>query len=103
MENIKTNILIIPIVALFCTGMILLGIYPYRPNSILSWVVLYLLSFPIVIILEYAGGKLLGNKYISKLSRPVRIFYGVIVLLVVIAISSIILFSAEPILGKWDT
>lgn len=88
---------------LFGAGVILLGIYPYRPNSILSWAILFLLSFPIVIILELIGGKLLGNKYVPKLSHPIRIFYGVIVLLVVIVASSIIIFSAEPFLDKWGT
>ena len=101
MEKSKTNIVFIPIAALFCMGIILLVIYPYRPNSILSWIVLYLVSFPIVISLEFIGMKLFGNKYVSKLSRPARIFYGVIVLILVALISSIIIFSAVPFLGKW--
>ena len=101
MINIRSKIIIIPIVAFFCVGMVLLGIYPYRPNSILSWVVLFLLAFPIVISFEFIGGKLFGNKYVSKLSSPVRILYGIIALLVVIVVSAIVMFSAEPFLGKW--
>ena len=103
MEYIKRNIIIIPVVVLFCSGMILLGIYPYRPSSILSWVALFLLTFPIVIVLEFIGTKLFGIKHVSKLSRPAGIFFGVIALIVVMVALSIILFSAEQFLGKWGT
>ena len=103
MGYLRNNIIVIPAAALFCSGMILLAIYPYRPNSILSWVVLFLLSLPIVIGFEVIGEKSLGDKYISKLSRTARIFYGVIVLFVVVVVSSIIVISAEPYLSKWGT
>lgn len=103
MDNVKTNIILLPFAALFCTGVILLAIYPYRPNSIWSWIVLILVSFPIVISLEMLGSKLLGNKYVSKMSRPARIFYGVILLILVLLVSALILFSADPYLGKWGS
>lgn len=103
MNKTQKYFLIIPFVALFCSVIILVEIYPYRPNSILSWAVLYLLSFPIVILFEYIGDKLLGNKYVSKLTSPVRIVYGIVILSIIIFLSIILLYSADPFLTKWGT
>jgi hypothetical protein len=103
MKITKRIFFIIPFIALFCSSAILIGIYPYRPNSILSWIALYLLSIPMVLIGEYVGDKLLGNKYVSKLSSPERIAYGVVVLSICIIITIVLLNSAEPLLTKWST
>ncbi len=94
-------ILIIPVVSIFCSIGILIGIYPYKPNSILSWVVLFVLAIPIVVIGELIGEKALNNKYVSKLSSPMRILYGVVALSIFIICTVIILNSSEPLLGKW--
>jgi hypothetical protein len=94
-------IFFIPFISLLCSFAILIGIYPYRPNSILSWISLYLLSIPIFLTGEYLGDRLLGNKYVSKLSSPVRIAYGVVVLSIFIIITIVLLNSSDPLLTKW--
>jgi hypothetical protein len=103
MARIKINIFIIPIIALFCAMAVLIGIYPYRPNSTLSWIVLYSLSIPIVVFGEYLGDRLLGNRYVSRLTMPMRIAYGVIAISILIILSIIILNNSDPILTKWGT
>ena len=69
----------------------------------MSWIALYSLSIPIVVIGEYIGDRLLGNKYVSRLTRPMRIIYGVIILSILIILSTILICSADPILTKWGT
>ena len=103
MKKPQGPIFIILFIALFCSLAILIGIYPYRPNSILSWIALYFLSIPIVLTGEYLGDKLLGNKYVSKLSSPVRIAYGVIVLSIFIIITIVLMNRSDPLLTKWST
>ena len=82
-------------------GIILIGIYPYRPNSAIGWCVFYLLSLPIVIVFEVLGDSTLGNKYISRSGRFIRIIYGVIVLILFIGFGYTIFMEAGAFLGKW--
>jgi hypothetical protein len=91
------------IAALICTGFILLGIYPDRPNSLLGWLVLFLLSLPVVVLYELLGEKLLLNKKINRAGKMLRIVYGVIVLGLIIIASVSMVSWLEPYLGKWGS
>jgi uncharacterized membrane protein SirB2 len=91
------------IVSLICSGVILLGIYPYRPNDLLGWVVLLLISVPVVLFYEVLGKKLLENKRLNSAGRLTRIVYGVIALGLVIIASVSVVSWLEPYLGKWGS
>jgi len=78
----------------------LVGIYPYRPNSTLSWFILFVLALPVILVLEYGGKKLLSPSFVSRLGRAGRIPYGVFVmglwLIVVLATFQFL----EPYVGR---
>jgi len=59
------------VIAVFiCAGVILLGIYPYRPNSLIGLAVLLLLSVPVAFIYEMLGKKLGGfNDQVQKVQH----------------------------------
>jgi hypothetical protein len=101
MKKEINTILIIPVISIFCSIAILIGIYPYRPNSFFSWIALFVLALPIVLIGELIGDKALKIKYVSKLSSPMRIVFGVVALSIFIICTIIILNSSGPFLGKW--
>lgn len=90
--------------AIICSIVILVGIYPYRPNSVLGWLVLYLASLPIALLFEVLGDKLLNNKATRKLrSSGGRVLYGVVALGLVFVASIFIVSWLEPYLGKWGS
>ena len=93
-------------VAAFAVLMVLValaGIYPYRPNSVLAWVVFCLASLPVALALEYTGTRVLSFGFLSRFGRFGRIAYGVVVVaLLFLAIGA---FSkvVEPYFGKWGS
>ena len=90
--------------AIICPIVILVGIYPYRPNSFLGWLTLYLASLPIVFLFGVLGDKLLDNKATRKLrSSGSRVLYGVVVLGLVFVASIFVVSWFEPYLGKWGS
>jgi len=103
MESAKLKIYLLLIAALFCSGAILIGIYPYHPNSLIGWVVLYLISMPIVIFFEFVGEKTLVNSKVEKYSKTKRIAYGVLILGIILVASMTIINWLEPFLGKWGS
>ncbi len=103
MEAKSKNYPAIAIVSLACSGVILLGIYPYRPNDLLGWVVLLLISVPVVLFYEVLGKKLLENKRVNSAGRSTRIVFGVIALGLVIIASVSIISWLEPYIGKWGS
>jgi uncharacterized membrane protein (DUF485 family) len=99
----RTNILLIAIAAILCSAIILVGIYPYHPKSPIGWIILYLISFPVVIVFEELGNKVFSDNVSRKLSRGVRIIYGVIVLGLIFILSTSVVSWLEPYLGKWGS
>jgi len=86
---------------LFCAGVVLAGIYPRRPNDVVGWVVLVIVSVPLLIGLELIGTALLENRLVARMNRPARIIYGV----AAVAFVAVLLFFGgnwlEPHLGTW--
>lgn len=104
MNNLPTKVIVIFSSAFICLAVILLGIYPYRPNSFLGWSLLYLASVPIVFLFGVLGDKLLDNKATRKLrSSGGRVLYGVVALGLVFVASIFIVSWLEPYLGKWGS
>ncbi len=64
--------------SVICAIGILIGIYPYRPNSVIGWIVLFLVGLPIVLVGEAVGDRLLENRFVAKMSRWARMTYAVI-------------------------
>ena len=101
MEARSKNLPGLAIAVLICFGVILLGIYPYRPNNLLGWVVLLLLSIPVVAIYELIGTKLHENRELNSVGKVARIVFGVIVSGLIIIASMSAVSTLEPHLGKW--
>ena len=103
MDVARFNIGFIAIGAIFCSVFILVGIYPFHPRSPLGWVVLYLMSLPVVFVFKALGKKVFSDNVSRKLSRGVRVIYGVIVLGLIILLSTSAVSWLEPYLGKWGS
>ena len=77
-------------------GILILGCgmwYAFKPIKIGSpifWVGFVLILAPVWLFLESLGEVVFSSKLGSKFSRPMRIIYGVIVLLVIWAVVSIL-------------
>lgn len=103
MEEKSKNYPALFLVSLVCSGVILLGIYPYRPNDLLGWVVLLLLAVPVVLFYEFLGKRLFENKKVNNSGTLTRILFGVIALGLVIIASVSVVNWLEPYLGKWGS
>ncbi len=89
--------------SIICSFFILVGIYPYRPDSIITWLILFLISLPITIAAESFGEKLLENDYISKHGSFFRMTYAVIVIILFVGAITLLLDKLKPYLGTWST
>jgi hypothetical protein len=103
MNGARFNLVFVAIAAIFCSTLILVGIYPYHPKSSIGWIILYLISFPVVIVFELLGNKVFSDNISRKLSRGARIIYGVIVLGLIFILSTSVVSWLEPYLGKWGS
>lgn len=93
--------IMLPVLAFFCMGMVLVGIYPLRPQAFTGWFALYLFSLPVLVSIEWLGDMLFGSKYTSKVSSGIRLVYGVVGGVLVIVLTAILLNSAVPLLSEW--
>jgi len=81
----------------------LAGIYPYRPNSSVGWVLFFVLALPVWCLFEFIGNWVFGGRFLSKLSRPVRIIWGVIIGSVWLFLILVALHFFKPFLGRWGS
>jgi hypothetical protein len=81
----------------------LIVIYPYRPNSALSWLALFCFALPVWFVLEYGGHRTLSLKWVSRFSPVGRILYGVLVMGLFMAVILIASKFLEPFFGKWGS
>jgi hypothetical protein len=63
--------------------------FPAVPHSVLGWVVLVGLGLPVWAFVEWLGAVVLGSRFFANRSSSIRIFIGVPVLLVLIAIAAV--------------
>ena len=82
-------------------GIVIIGIYPHRPNGPLGWVVLTAAAIPVVLGLQYLGTRGLENRFMSGLGKTGRILLG---LFVVVGIGAFVLVLWQlvlPGMGTW--
>jgi hypothetical protein len=103
MNGIKINIIEFAFIALLLSAFILIGMYPYHPNSFIGWAVLYIISLPLVLFFEILSKKLFFNKVTNKIGKTGRIIYGVIIVGLLMILSNISFSWMEPYLGKWGS
>ena len=103
MNGVRINLAWMAVAALFCAAFILAGIYPYYPKSFVGWLILYLISLPIVILFEVLQEKLFSEKVSNRLGRAARIIYGVVVLGLIMLLSISVVSRLDPYLGKWGS
>jgi hypothetical protein len=85
-----------------CVGLILIAIYPHRPNDLFGWTALILLAAPIVFGLEFIGTSLLQNKIVARMGRLTRIIYGVVVIVLISILIWLIWRWIGPHFGTWN-
>lgn len=91
------------VIALVATAIVLVDIYPFRPATGAGWVLMFFLSLPIILALEFVGERVLGIAYVAKLPRAFRIAYGVVVLGAVLATLTLAQSLLEGHLAKWGS
>lgn len=96
----------LPIAVLFgfmivAIAIVLVGIYPYRPESLGGWMVLSVLALPAVLLFEGAGQKLFHVKWIARLGSVGRVIYGVLVMGSVLLILALAFQVLAPSLTPW--
>lgn len=84
-----------------CAAAILAGIYPYRPSSAAGWLAIMSFGVPFYLAAEFLGDRLLSNRFTARLGRVGRIFYGVLVLGVVVTLAAMSVEVLRPYLGNW--
>ncbi len=103
MPDLKFKIVVLAFSALLFSIFILVGMYPYHPNGYVGWLVLYVVSLPLVIILEILGDKLFNQKILNNIGLIVRIIYGVVALGIFLLLSSSSLLWLMPYFEKWGS
>ena len=84
-----------------CVGLLLIAIYPHRPSSILGWVILTVVSIPIVLGLEFCGAGLLQNRFVARMGKWPRIAVGIVAVLFVSTSIMLIWKWIAPHLAMW--
>ena len=79
----------------------LINIYPYRPNSLVGWVLMFVFSLPVWFVFELIGTKILGASFVSDLSCSSRIIYGVITLGLLFLLLWVGFSYFKLYFGKW--
>jgi len=103
MRTRSQNIVLAIGIVLVAVVVVLAGIYPYRPDSLLAWVVLIGLALPLVLVLEYGGEKILNPEFAAHLGRYGRIAYGVVVLAVMLGLVLAGFQFLQPYLERWGS
>jgi hypothetical protein len=101
MKTSPRTILAAALALVICVGCVLLGIYPYRPADIRGWLILVAIAAPILGAYELIGSKLFSPSLGKRMNRSARIAYGVVVALMVIALSWLLFKMAQPYLTTW--
>jgi len=73
-------IIAILVMSPICAIAILAGIYPYRPKTMIVWIILFLAGLPVVLIGEGIGRLLIENQFVAKHGRVARMTYALIVI-----------------------
>ena len=82
---------------------VLVSIYPYRPNSVQAWVVFCIASLPVVFALEYTGTRVVNFGFIARLGRFGRITYAVVAMILILLVIGAFFKVMEPHFGKWGS
>jgi len=86
---------------IICSLLLLAAIYPYRPEGAGGWIVLLVLSVPLVLIIQFLGKLLLETNVVEKTNRPIRLLIGVITIMVFSALVIWVYSFAKPYLIVW--
>ena len=89
------------LIALLCSSIILAGLYPNKPNSLIGWVSLYLFSLPIYYMLEVGGEKIFNNKMTERLGSFGRVVFGIIIIGLFGILLIALMPTIEPYLNQW--
>lgn len=90
-------------IALVATAVVLVDIYPFRPATGAGWMLMFLLSLPVILALEFLGERVLGVAFVAKLPQAIRILYGVVVLGAVLTTLVLAQKLLEGHLAKWGS
>jgi len=87
----------------FSMLVILAGLYPMRPDTWAGWIVLFVISVPIVLVYGILGEMLFSPGVSMRTGgRVMRLLYGIAIGLLVILVSRALIGNFEPWLGSWS-
>jgi hypothetical protein len=86
------------VLSAICAAGILIGTYPYRPNTATAWAGLFLLGPPIMLFGEAIGERVLENRFVAKMSQGVRMTYAVV--LGCLLIAGLVIFTKSDLFNS---
>jgi hypothetical protein len=75
-SNLRSFLSLLGVAGLLVCALLFIS-YPIVPKSILGWVALLFVSFPVWFALEWLGTTVLGLQFFARLSRPLRVLLAV--------------------------
>lgn len=89
------------IAGLFVGFLLLIDIYPYRPATVLGWVLFFGFAVPAVVIFQVIEEHLLTTSISMRLGEVGRWVVGMSFVVVMLAFALALLKYAQPALTKW--
>lgn len=89
--------------ALLMVIVVLISIYPYRPNSAQAWIVFCVASVPVAFALEHTGTRVFNFGFIARLGHFGRITYAVVAMALILLVIGAFFKVLEPYFGKWGS
>lgn len=80
---------------------LLVGIYPYRPESPGGWLLLLVVALPLLVLSERVSERLFESPRVARLSAPAPAAYGVVMIGVLLLAIAVALSSFSSSLGRW--
>jgi hypothetical protein len=103
MKSIWSKSLAVAALALIAGGAALLNIYPYRPQSIIGWCMLFILALPLWFFFEFLGERFTASRFLASLSPAARITFGVLVVGGFVLLTLVAFSFLKPFLSKWSS
>ena len=83
------------LVATLVVGMLLWLYYPTVPHNVLGWILLFVIGIPTWLLLEWLGERVLGSRFLSRLSSAARIALAVPILILLMVIAGYIIHLGQ--------
>ena len=99
-RSTRTDAIVAALLALvLLTGMLLWLYYPAVPRSVLGWVLLFVIGLPTWFLREWAGDRILGARFFSRLGSAARIALAVPILVLFLVAGAFLIRLGQKAIG----